>query len=350
MIEGESGILACSDPKTRPIWKPGNKQLIWPNGSIAEVFSAEKPDRMRGPQFHFVWADELAAWRFLQDTWEQIGFATRLGKAEGIHPQVWITTTPRALTFLKELCKDPRTHVTTGSTFDNARNLADSTLRKLKKLIGTSLADQELFGKILDLSAGALWRMSQIEALWLRKMPCKVKRAIVSIDIAKETTERSDETAILVLFEGVDGRLYLVEEHIDQYSPAEWTSIALQRAAAFNAEIVIENNAGGQLAIMALSAAAKDFTWKPTVYACKAVAEKMVRAKVASVVYAQGSVLHIGSHPKTEEEMCDCVPGIKPTKSPNGLDALSMAVIHVFDLLNGLDDQFAIITRKPVEL
>ena len=51
MIEGESGILSVHLPHERPLWSPALKRLEWPNGVIAQVFSANDPEGLRGSQF-----------------------------------------------------------------------------------------------------------------------------------------------------------------------------------------------------------------------------------------------------------------------------------------------------------
>lgn len=58
MIFGESGIMACSPPDRRPEWRATRKLLEWPNGATAQVFSAQEPEALRGPQFDAAWADE----------------------------------------------------------------------------------------------------------------------------------------------------------------------------------------------------------------------------------------------------------------------------------------------------
>ena len=56
---GESGILACSPPDGRPQWIAGRNLLVWLNGAEARLYSAFNPERLCGPQFDAVWADEV---------------------------------------------------------------------------------------------------------------------------------------------------------------------------------------------------------------------------------------------------------------------------------------------------
>lgn len=345
MIEGDSGILAVSPPHFRPEWKPGNQEVRWPNGSLAEVYGAENPDKLRGPQHHFGWADELAAWRFLSETWDQVGYGLRLGVHEGIHPQVIVTTTPRPLTMLRKMAQDPMVHVTTGKTFDNFRNLAPATLRKLRKLLGTDQADQELNGVILDLSKGALWQQSQIEALYIARedAPTAYQRVVVIVDPGEEIGSDNDPTGILVVGLGWDDIAYVLEEHTDRHMPAQWADIVLNRAAAYDAEVVVETNKGGKMCIECLAAAcvrreqSTGQPWSPEIFEVKSIGSKGARSGPTSILYQRGKFRHVGSSAQLEEEMTTFVPGIRPVKSPNTLDCLNIAAAHLFHTTEGLD-------------
>jgi len=149
MIEGESGIMAIAADVDRPLYEPSKRRLTWPNGAIATAYSADQPDRLRGPQHDALWADEVCSWRYLEDTWSMAMFGLRLGKS----PQVVVTTTPRPIPLFKTMLKDPTTHVTTGSTYENVANLAPAFVDQIiKRYEGTRLGAQELEAKILDLS------------------------------------------------------------------------------------------------------------------------------------------------------------------------------------------------------
>src|SRR5436190_16004098 len=120
MVEGESGILAISPPWERPRYEPSNRRLTWPNGAEALLFSADEPERLRGPQHDAVWCDEVAAWRYADDAWNMMMFGLRLGD----DPRVVITTTPRPIRLIRELIADQNTALTRGSSYENRINLA----------------------------------------------------------------------------------------------------------------------------------------------------------------------------------------------------------------------------------
>jgi phage terminase large subunit-like protein len=81
MVFGESGILACSPPDRRPEWQATRKRLLWPNGAVAQVFSASDPESLRGPQFDAAWVDELAKWKKADAAWDMLQFGLRLGNS-----------------------------------------------------------------------------------------------------------------------------------------------------------------------------------------------------------------------------------------------------------------------------
>ncbi len=102
MVEGVSGLLAVHRHAERPVFESSKHQLVWPNGVIAQMFSSEDPDGLRGPQFHAAWCDELAKWTYAERTWDMLQFALRLGE----HPRQLVTTTPRPIPLLKRLIED----------------------------------------------------------------------------------------------------------------------------------------------------------------------------------------------------------------------------------------------------
>jgi phage terminase large subunit-like protein len=124
IVEGESGILACSPPTDRPIYEPSKRRLTWPNGAIATTYSADEPDRLRGPQHGAAWCDELAAWRY-PEAWDMLQMGLRLGS----DPRAVVTTTPRPTAIVQALLADETTAVTRGSTYDNRRNLPAAGMR-----------------------------------------------------------------------------------------------------------------------------------------------------------------------------------------------------------------------------
>lgn len=146
MIEGESGILAVCPPHERPTYKASKRQLEWPSGAKSLIFTADEPERLRGKQHEWLWADELAAWRY-PEAWDQAMLGLRLGS----NPQAVITTTPKPTRLIRDLIADPNCRVTRGRTYDNLQNLAPAFAAEIiRKYEGTRLGRQELEGELLE--------------------------------------------------------------------------------------------------------------------------------------------------------------------------------------------------------
>lgn len=168
MVEGVSGILAVHSFRRQPESMRSQRTLQWKNGAVAQVFSAEEPDSLRGPQFSAAWLDELAKWRQAEATFNMLQFGLRLG----LRPRQVVTTTPRPIALIRQLIADPRTAVTHAGTRTNAFNLAPTFLETvLSRYRGTQLGRQEIAGEIIEDRAGALWSRAQLEAARVRFAP-----------------------------------------------------------------------------------------------------------------------------------------------------------------------------------
>ena len=242
MVEGVSGILATSPPGQRPLWEPSKKKLTWPNGCIGQGFSAEEPDRLRGPQEGFIWGDEPAHWPLVEEVWTNALLGLRLGT----HPKAVLTSTPKPIKWMKELIKDPLTVVHRVSTYENLDNLAD-TFRAtvLERYEGTRLGRQELHGEILEDVEGALWNWDMIH--WVPEPPTLV-RIVVGVDPAGTANAKSDETGIITVGIGADKCLYVLADDTGKYSPETWGRKANAAYETFSADAIVpEKNFGADM-------------------------------------------------------------------------------------------------------
>ncbi len=156
MVEGESGILSVSRPDFRPVYLSSLRRLEWGNGVVATCFSADEPERLRGPQHDHAWIDEPGAWRYGQEAFDMLMFGLRLGE----HPRVCVTTTPRPTKLIKALAGDPRTHLAKGTTYDNRIHLAPAFFTEIiSKYEGTRLGEQEINAQLLEIAEGAWFPM-----------------------------------------------------------------------------------------------------------------------------------------------------------------------------------------------
>ena len=160
MVEGVSGLLCVHPARERPLFEPSKRRLTWPNGAVAELFSADEAEALRGPQFSAAWCDELAKWRGAERAWDMLQFGLRLGEA----PQACVTTTPRATALLKKIIADEATITVNLATADNATNLAPTFLAEMtRRYAGSAIGRQELLGEIVEDASDGLWRRHWIE-------------------------------------------------------------------------------------------------------------------------------------------------------------------------------------------
>ena len=336
MVEGDSGLLnVCweGDKTYRgkhigyPVWSPTNNSLTWANGAKAVFFSAEDPERLRGPQAYSAWCDELCAWRNAQDTWDMMMFGLRLGK----HPKVFVTTTPKTTKLIRTILGDEKTVVSKGSTYDNAANLADTFLDAVKKTYeGTRLGRQELYAEILDEASGALWNRTLLAKCEVEKDEVPpLNRIVVAIDPAVTSNAESDMTGIIVAGVDVNGIAYVLEDHTGQYTPQQWASKAVQLYRDHMADrIVAERNQGGDMVRHTLHTEDETLPVK-LVHASRG---KMARAEPVSALYEQGKVKHVRGLNELEDQMVQWEP-LGSIGSPDRLDAMVWAITDLS--LNG---------------
>jgi phage terminase large subunit-like protein len=283
------------------------------NGSKITGFAAQEPDRLRGPQFHRAWCDEVASWRY-PEAFDQLMFGLRLGKK----PQCVITTTPKPTKLIKSLMERKDCYLTRGNTFENEANLAESALAMLKERYeGTTLGRQELFAEIIENVEGALWNANMIEEARLINEERELTNIIVAIDPAVTSNENSDETGILVVGKDANNEYYVLEDLSGRYSADKWGRIAVKAYHEWEADrIVAEVNNGGDLVERLL----RNIDFNIPYRSVHATRGKLVRAEPIAALYEQKRVHHVGTFPDLETQMCSYTGDIKT--SPDRLDAL----------------------------
>ncbi|MET0408655.1 MAG: terminase family protein, partial [Hyphomicrobium sp.] len=282
MIEGQSGLLAIHPAHERPEFEPSKRRLTWPSGAIAELFSADEAEGLRGPQFTAAWCDELAKWRGAEKAWDMLQFALRLGDA----PRMCVTTTPRTTKLLKQIIADQATVTVNLATADNATNLAPSFLAEMtRRYAGSAIGRQELLGEIVEDASDGLWRRHWIEDARVEAAP-EMQRVVVALDPPVTATASSDACGIVVAGLGVDKRAYvLADRTIQGRTPELWARAALGAYDDFEADrMVAEVNQGGDLVISVLQQFRENFP----VVKVRATRGKWVRAEPVAALYAEG--------------------------------------------------------------
>lgn len=330
VVEGESGILNVSPPSERPHYEPSKRRLTWPNGNTATLVTADEPDSLRGVQAHYAWGDELAAWRQSPDaagmtSWDNLRVATRLGS----NPQIIATTTPKRVPILYNLIKEVETGrvvISKGSTLDNAGNLSESYLHAITGVYeGTQLAQQELYGEMLDDVEGALWTIEMIDKARETLLPPQAPLRVIGVDPSVAENPR-DECGIIVCASTADRDLYkrqawVMEDASIHGSPEVWATRVVEMARKWGCPVVAEVNQGGALVSNAINAI------DPTVKVLEVHSKygKALRAEPIVLAYEQNRVHHVNYLPELESQMFSWIPG-ESKKSPDRVDALVHAM------------------------
>ena len=338
LIEGESGLMSVC-PKGEATYKRGKAQVEFANGSIALMYSADEPDRLRGPNHHFALADEVVAWRY-PEAWDMLQFTLRIGKK----PQTLVTTTPRPTELILKLLgaksengmedydilqninnndflKVDNKIIVRGITYENG-NLADAALQNYIDMYeNTEMGQQELYAKLLLQFNGALWDRKWFKWYHLkdssgftRPEPTTYIKTVVAIDPAMTTNKGSDQTAICVASLGEDGKYYVRYCEGYKLTPNAWAEEAVRLYKKYNAHVIVaERNNGGLLVEAQLRQVSsyKDDKGRTFVIngfdlpiqTVHAKEGKFLRAQPISMLYEQGKVIHNASFSELESQM-----------------------------------------------
>ena len=327
MVFGESGLLAASPPDRRPTWEAGRKRLVWPNGAVAQVFSAHDPESLRGPQFDAAWVDELAKWKRAGEAWDMLQFALRLGT----HPRQVVTTTPRNVAVLKAVLQNPSTVLTHAPTEANRAYLAASFLSEMRaRYGGTRQGRQELDGMMPEGVEAALWTAAGLDALRLDAAPAGLGRIVVAVDPPVTGHGRSDECGIIVVGAVTEGppqdwhAVVLEDASVTAASPEQWARAAIAAMERHGADrLVAEVNQGGDL----VQSVIRQIDALVPYRAVRAARGKTARAEPVAALYEQGRVRHVRGLAALEDQMClMSAQGYVGRGSPDRVDALVWAL------------------------
>lgn len=326
MVEGPSGMLAVCDRVGFPVrYEPSRRQLTFANGAIAKTYSAEEPDRLRGPEHDGAWSDEIAAWKLL-DAWDNLQFGLRIGA----NPRQIASTTPRPVKLVRDLLDlqaDGTVVLTGGSTYENRDNLAPAFFAQIvRKYEGTRVGRQELLAELLTDIPGAIWNHAIIEASRVAVIPRFLRRIGIGVDPNASDREDASETGIIVAALGADGDAYVLEDRSLHGSPARWAGAVVAGYDLWQADrVVAEINNGGTMVAHTLR------TVRPSlpITVVHASRGKLTRAEPVAALYEQGRVHHVGSFPLLEDQM------VSYDGSGDSPDRLDAAVWILTDLMIG---------------
>lgn len=339
MVLGESGILSVFPPDQQPEYQPSYARVVFHNGAEAKLFSAEDPNRLRGPQHDLCWMDEPASIHN-KDMFDQMMIGNRIGIAKTI-----ITGTPMVNEIVLELHRrrGKDVEIRFGSTKDNAANLADEYVDQIYEMYrGTRYEKQELEGELILSNPGALWDYALIDRQTMevdQKLP-RLEKATIAIDPATSTGKKSDLTGIVVAGLGEDGYGYVLGDFSDKYSTEQWTRKVIdlydQYSEQCPTKIVIERNAGGSLVVDALT---RNRPLLPVddVFSTRS---KIARASPISLLYEQGKVFHTRNNLQDLVQEMVSYTGAKGQSSPDRLDAAIFALTSLMPVKNKITKGF----------
>jgi phage terminase large subunit-like protein len=338
--EGPSGLInVLRRRKIEHRYKQSPRPMILlPSGARIYFEGADSPDTGRGYNAAGILCDEIAKWLKPYETWYQ-GLLPAL-RADLIddQPRAFITTTPKPIKLLVEWLarNDGGVHVITGSTFDNASNLSPFMLAELKRQYeGTSLGEQELYGKLLELTDGGLFRRLDIAHHRVEEVPDGIVATVVGMD--PNLTGEEALTGIVVVARSADNHLYVLADRTTQSSGRDAALTVWRAVAEFAADtLVYEENLGKRYLQEVLNDAYQECVEQgmfprgtsPPLKPVHAKHGKKTRAEPVAMRSEQGR-LHFVGHLNDLEDQCVLFDPISTRDSPDRMDAMVHAAIHL---------------------
>ena len=351
MIEGESGLLASARCDEDPRWIPTRGILLFPSGAQAHLYSAERPEKLRGPQHHYAWCDELAKWPRAAATWDNLMLGLRLGT----QPRTIVTTTPRPVPTLRRILGLPGIALSRGRTQDSPDNAPDFPALMREMYGDTRLARQELDGELLEDFEGGLWTVELIEkARGLAVAPgdggggyhfpggsggsgapgetgprpsLPFRRIVIGLD--PPASSHGDSCGIVVCARDSQGVVWAVADlTAGGLSPEAWARRVVDAADLYGAtRIVAEKNQGGNMIAAVLSAVDADLP----VELVHAGPSKATRAEPIALRFETGRARLAGRFPELEDQLCALTwSGYQGPGSPDRADAMVWAMTELF--------------------
>lgn len=333
MVKGNDqapGLIGVFPPHQKPEIRMAkdDPHLTAYTGAKIRLRAAQKAERFRGPQAEKGWCDEVDSWKPDQMSATEAFSLFEMGIRLGDAPQIIATSTPKPYGIVAELKARDDCHVTTGSTWDNAANLAPKFLKMLGRYKGTRLERQELYGELLEDAEGAIVCHEMIDVGRVESAPDLV-RVCIGVD---PFGGGGDACGIVAAGKGADGHGYILADRTCRLGPEGWGRRVVETALDYDADVIaVETNYGGDMAVHVITAAAKAMGVRVRVIKVHSSRAKHLRFEPTGAMYERAEMHHVGSHTELEDEICLFSPdGYEGEKSPNHADAAVFAVTELF--------------------
>jgi phage terminase large subunit-like protein len=333
MVEGRSGLLSVARRQRHKLkWEPSLGKLTWPKGSVAQLFSGDNADGLRGPEHHFAWCDELAKWREADAAWDNLQMGLRLG----VRPRALVTTTPKPIALLDRIKQDKWTITTGGKSRHNLSLPRQFVEVMMATYGGTRLGAQELDGELIPQAEGSLWPKELIERSRCVAPNGEYDRVLIGVDPPAGAGEGSDACGIVVAGRAGEQMYVLADESVAGLSPEGWANRVAAAAARWNtSQVIAEANNGGAMVQSVLMAADLGLTVR-LVHASKG---KVARAEPIALRFETKRAWFAGTFPKLEAELSGLIAGggyEGPGRSPDRADAMVWAMTVLSETRSGL--------------
>jgi len=341
MIEGPSGLLAVARSDEDILWMPTQGVVRFASGAQAFVYSAAAAQKLRGPEHHFAWCDELAKWEQADAAWDNLQMGMRMGE----RPRLIVTTTPRAVAIVRRVKGLKGTVTTQGRTVENVHLSAAFKDWVTETYGGTRLGRQELDGMLFDEPKGALWTREMLEASRqsvgggsivtsggshaAANLPReRFKRIVVGVD--PPVSAEGDACGIVVCGLGGDDVAYVLADcSVAGLRPEGWARAVARAAQDWGADRVIaEKNQGGDMVESVLMGVDSGLP----VRLVSASRGKVARAEPIAARFETGKARLAGRFPELEDEMAGLTLGggyEGPGRSPDRADAMVWAMTEL---------------------
>ncbi len=322
MVEGPGGLMAAARSGERARWVASRRRVDFSSGAQAFAYSAETPDKLRGPEHDFAWCDELAKWTRGEATWDNL----MLGLRRGTRPRTIVTTTPRTVKLLRRIMGLAGFTQTVGRTADNRHVAERVRAERYAAYGGSRLGRQELDAELFDDVEGALWTPALLDLSRSVASGRAYRRIVVGVD---PPITLDGGCGIVVCALGADGiGEVLADCSVTGKSPDGWARVVAAAAEGWGAHrVVAERNNGGLMVETVLRGADVALP----VRLVHAADGKSARAEPVAALFEAKRARLAGVFPELEDQLCRMIMGggYDGPGSPDRADAMVWALTEL---------------------